>query len=225
MFNGIVEEIGTVDALERRKNLSVLKVRARKVLKGTKLGDSIAVEGVCLTVTDKKEKVLTFDMMRETVDKTSLGRLRRGAKVNLERALKAGARVSGHFVTGHVDDVGRIEKKVAETNYTELSIRLPKGLGKYIVPKGPVALDGVSLTVGKVGKGRFSVYLIPFTKQVTTLGSKKKGDRVNIETDILAKYLFYPPPKNNRRITPTSMAKLSKRILPYLTSRGNSIKG
>ncbi len=190
MFNGIVEEIGIVDALERRKNLSVLKVRARKVVSGTKLGDSIAVEGVCLTVTDKKKNVLGFDMMRETVNKTSLGRLRRGDKVNLERALKAGGRVSGHFVTGHIDDVGRIEQKVSEANYEELSIRLPKGLGKYIVPKGSVALDGVSLTVGKVGKGRFSVYLIPFTKQVTTLGSKKKGDPVNIETDILAKYLF-----------------------------------
>ena len=190
MFNGIVEEAGIVEALERRKNLSVLKVRARKVLQGTKPGDSIAVEGVCLTVTDKKENILAFDMMRETVDKTSLGRLRRGDKVNLERALKAGGRVSGHFVTGHVDDVGRIEGKTTAANYTELSVRLPRGLGKYIVPKGSVALDGVSLTVGKVGKVFFSVYLIPFTKQVTTLGAKKKGDRVNIETDILAKYLF-----------------------------------
>ncbi len=190
MFNGIVEEIGTVDALERRKNLSVLKVRARKVMSGTKLGDSIAVEGVCLTVTDKNKNILAFDMMRETVNKTSLGRLRRGDKVNLERALKAGGRVSGHFVTGHIDDVGRIEQRIVEANYEELSIRLPKRLGKYIVPKGSVALDGVSLTVGKVGKERFSVYLIPFTKQVTTLGMKKKGDPVNIETDILAKYFF-----------------------------------
>ena len=188
MFNGIVEEIGVVDALERRKNLSVIKVRARKVLKGTKPGDSIAVEGVCLTVTEKKKNILAFDMMRETVSKTSLGRFRRGDKVNLERALKAGARVSGHFVTGHIDEVGRVEQRIVEANYEELSIRLPKELGKYIVPKGSVALDGVSLTVGKVGKDRFSVYLIPFTKQVTTLGSKKKGDRVNIETDILAKY-------------------------------------
>lgn len=190
MFNGIVEEIGVVDALEHRKNLSVIKVRARKVLKGTKPGDSIAVDGVCLTVTDKKKDILAFDMMRETVSKTSLGRLRRGDKVNLERALKAGGRVSGHFVTGHVDDVGRIEGKTTAANYTELSIRLPRGLGKYIVPKGSVCLDGVSLTVGKVGKGRFSVYLIPFTKQVTTLGAKKKGDQVNIETDILAKYVL-----------------------------------
>lgn len=190
MFNGIVEEIGIVDVLERRKNLSVLKVRASKLMSGTKPGDSIAVEGVCLTVTEKKKNILVFDMMRETVNKTSLGWLRRGDKVNLERALKAGSRVSGHFVTGHVDVVGRIEAKVSATNYAELSIRMPEGLGKYIVSKGSVALDGVSLTVGKVGKGRFSVYLIPFTKQVTTLGAKKKGDRVNIETDILAKYIL-----------------------------------
>ena len=224
MFNGIVEEIGIVDALERRKNLSVLKVRARKVMSGTKLGDSIAVEGVCLTVTDKNKDVLAFDMMRETVNKTSLGRLHCGDKVNLERALKAGSRVNGHFVTGHIDDVGRVEQKISAANYEELSIRLPKGLDKYIVPKGSVALDGVSLTVGKVGKGCFSVYLIPFTKQVTTLGTKKKGDPVNIETDILAKYLLSARAQL-RRITPTSVAKLSKRILPYLTSRGNSIKG
>ena len=190
MFNGIVEEIGIVAALEHQKNLSVLKVRARKVLKGTRLGDSIAVDGVCLTVTDKKKDILAFDMMRETVDKTSLGRLRHGDKVNLERALKAGGRISGHFVTGHVDDVGRIEGKIAETNYTELSIRLPKGLDKYIVPKGSVCLDGVSLTVGKVQRNSFTVYLIPFTKQITTLGAKKKGDWVNIETDILAKYVL-----------------------------------
>ena len=200
MFNGIVEEIGVVDALDRRKNLSVLKVRARKVMSGTKPGDSIAVEGVCLTVTEKKKNILAFDMMRETVNKTSLGRLRRGDKVNLERALKAGARVSGHFVTGHIDDVGRVEQRIVEANYEELSIRLPKGLGKYIVPKGSVALDGVSLTVGKVGKDRFSVYLIPFTKQVTTLGSKKKGDRVNIETDILAKYILNRPDRSFKNI-------------------------
>ncbi|MBI5024320.1 MAG: riboflavin synthase [Candidatus Omnitrophica bacterium] len=190
MFNGIVEEIGIVDALERRKNLSVLKVRACKVLQGTKPGDSIAVEGVCLTVTKKKKNILAFDMMRETVNKTLLGQLRRGDKVNLERALKAGSRVSGHFVTGHIDRVGRVEQRIVEANYEELSIRLPKGLGKYIVPKGSVALDGVSLTVGKVSKDRFSVYLIPFTRQVTTLGVKKKGDPVNIETDILAKYIL-----------------------------------
>lgn len=190
MFNGIVEEIGVVDALERRKNLAVLKVRAHKVLKGTTPGDSISVDGVCLTVTDKRKDILAFDMMRETVSKTSLGQLRRGDKVNLERALKAGGRVSGHFVTGHVDGAGRVERKIVEANYMELSIRLPKALGKYIAPKGSVCLDGVSLTVGKVSKGRFSVYLIPFTKQVTTLGMKKKGDWVNIETDILAKYIL-----------------------------------
>lgn len=190
MFNGIVEEIGTVDALERRKNLAVLKVRARKALKGTNPGDSIAVDGVCLTVTDKRKDILAFDMMRETVSKTSLGRLRRGDKVNLERALKADGRVNGHFVTGHIDGVGRVEARIVEANYMELSIRTPKGLGRYIASKGSVCLDGVSLTVGKVSKDRFSVYLIPFTKQVTTLGSKKKGGRVNIETDILAKYLL-----------------------------------
>lgn len=189
MFNGIVEETGVVEGIEQRKNLVVLRVRARKVLKGAKGGDSIAVDGVCLTVTEKKKNTLTFDLMRETLEKTSLGRLNCGEKVNLERALAVGDRISGHFVTGHIDGVGRIEARVEEPNYTELSIHLSKTLRRYIVPKGSVCLDGVSLTVGVVRQNLFTVYLIPFTKQQTTLGFRKKGDMVNIEADILARYV------------------------------------
>jgi riboflavin synthase len=190
MFTGIVEETGTVAEVISKKNLSVLKVRVEKVLRGTKAGASIAVDGVCLTVTDLSGEVLSFDIMRETMLKTTLTGLKPGCLVNLERALKVGRRVDGHFVTGHVDGVGIIQEKVEQPNYARLRVDGGKDLMKYIVPKGSVCLDGVSLTVGEVKKTGFTVYLIPLTEKVTTLGSKGAGDKVNIETDILAKYVF-----------------------------------
>lgn len=196
MFNGIVEEVGSIAAIVHQRNLTVLKVRARKIVPGTKNGDSIAIDGVCLTVTGKNKNILAFDLMRETIETTTLKDLQRGHKINLERALLVGGRISGHFVTGHIDCVGCIENKKEEPNYTELFISLPNELSKYIVPKGSVCLDGVSLTVGKVKKGLFSVYLIPFTRRITTLGTKKKGDAINIEVDILAKYILNTKRKN-----------------------------
>jgi riboflavin synthase len=189
MFNGIIEEMGVVDRINRRRNLSILKVRAQKILKGTKAGDSIAVNGVCLTVTDVAAHTLTFDLMKETLVRTSLGGLKPAARVNLERALRVGGRISGHFVTGHIDGVAVIQDRIDKTNDTDLRVSLAKELARYIVPKGSVCLDGVSLTVGEVKAAFFSVYLIPFTKEVTTLGFAKNGDKVNIETDILAKYI------------------------------------
>jgi len=128
--------------------------------------------------------------MKESLTCTTLGKLKAGMHVNLERALKANGRVDGHFVTGHVDAVVTIVKKTSQTNYTELKCKLPKILAKYVVPKGSVCLDGVSLTVGRVSNGSFSTYLIPHTKQETTLGIIKKNDRLNLETDILAKYIL-----------------------------------
>jgi len=190
MFSGIVEEMGTVNTLVVRKNLSVLKVKAKKVFRGLKMGDSVSVNGACLTVTGVKQGVVTFDMMKETLEKTSLGDLKKGQSVNLERALRANARLNGHFVTGHVDAVGSIKDVVVGENYIELKITVPRILMKYIVEKGSVCVDGVSLTVGMVKSDTFSVYLIPFTKDVTTLGAKVKEDSVNIETDILAKYIL-----------------------------------
>jgi len=189
MFNGIIEETGTVEEIRKVKNLSVLKVRAKKILKGVKCGASIAVDGVCLTVTDIKREVLRFDIMHESLFRTTLGTLKTKKKVNLERALKANSRIDGHFVTGHVDAVGVIKGKISKPNYTELKISMIKGLARHIVPKGSICIDGISLTVGEVKKSIFSVYLVPFTKNVTTIGFKKKGDLVNIETDILAKYI------------------------------------
>ncbi len=189
MFSGIIEEKGVVLGIESRKDLSSLKVKGQKTVRRARAGDSIAVNGVCLTVTAVRDGVFSFDLMRETLLKTSLGKVQKGDAVNLERALKVGGRLSGHFVTGHVDAVAPVQERIETENYLELRVRLPKGLARYIVPKGSVCLDGVSLTVGAVTKTHFSVYLIPFTKDVTTLGDKRKGDTVNIEVDILARYV------------------------------------
>ncbi len=190
MFSGIIEEMGTVEAISSQKNLSVLKVRANIILEGIRLGASIAINGVCLTVTCIEGDILTFDIMRESLEKTTLGLLADQQSVNLERALEVGGRLDGHFVTGHVDTVSTIKNIVSQENYEEFRISINEGIKKYIVPKGSVCIDGVSLTVGEVTGTYFSVYLIPFTRKVTTLGRKKQGDKVNIETDVLAKYVL-----------------------------------
>jgi riboflavin synthase len=189
MFSGIIEEKGVVQEIECRKNLFSLRIKGRTTLRGTRAGDSISVNGVCLTVTVVRRGIFAFDLMRETLLKTSLGKIQKGDHVNLERALKVEGRLNGHFVMGHVDAVGVVNERMEEENYTELRISLPKGLSPYIAPKGSICLDGVSLTVGAVTKAYFSVYLIPFTKEVTTLGDKSRGDTVNIEVDILARYI------------------------------------
>lgn len=190
MFSGIVEETGTIVKVSKKTNLVTIDVKAKEVVKDTKAGDSIAVNGVCLTVTKRKANIVTFDIMLETMRATTLGLCEEGVRVNLERALRMNDRISGHFVTGHVDDMATVKDIVTGENYTEIQIKLPAALVKYVVPKGSVTLDGVSLTVGGVKKGQFSVYLIPFTLDVTNLGIKQKGDKINIETDILAKYIF-----------------------------------
>ena len=190
MFTGIIEESGIVTNLRPVKNLVTLQVKAKKVTKGLKAGDSVAVNGVCLTATQIKAGTIAFDLMKESLNKTTLGSLKSGDKVNLEQALKFGQRLGGHFVTGHVDDLGVISKKLLRPNYAEYRIKVPKEVLRYIVPKGSVTIDGISLTVGKVAKDHFSVYLIPYTLKVTNLGQKKVADKVNVETDILAKYVL-----------------------------------
>ncbi len=191
MFTGLIEEQGRVELLERKRNFFVLKISAPKILKGTKIGDSISIDGVCLTVVQiKKPWSLNFEMMKETLEKTTLQNLKRRSLVNLERALKAGNRLGGHFVSGHVDGVGTIQKIIKEKNYVEFRISSNKNLKRFLVPKGSVAIDGVSLTIGNVNSKSFSIYLIPYTLKLTTLGIKKEGDRVNIETDLLAKYIL-----------------------------------
>ena len=190
MFTGIVEEKGRIAKITHKKNLSTIGLKAHKITKGIKPGDSVSVDGACLTVARKKNSELFFDMMKETLVTTTLGYLRPNDSVNLERALRMNDGLSGHFVTGHVDCVSTLCSIKEAKNYTEFEIGLNQKLMKYIVPKGSVCIDGVSLTIGKVKKNIFSVYLIPFTLEVTTLGQKKIGDKVNIETDILAKYVL-----------------------------------
>ena len=191
MFTGIIEEKGLVESLEMKTNLSVLKISACLINRGTKIADSIAIDGVCLTVIEiQKPGRLIFEIIKETLDTTTLKDLTPGCSVNLERALKANSRLGGHFVSGHVDGVEMIREILKKKNYVEFRISLKKKLMRFLVPKGSVAVDGVSLTIGQVNPEFFSVYLIPHTLNVTTLGMRKKGDRVNIETDLLAKYVL-----------------------------------
>lgn len=190
MFTGIIEDIGIVEGVEKKANLYTLALRAPKISRGIRLGDSVCVDGVCLTVTRLRKTIVDFDMMKETLDKTTLGEAHKGSKVNLERALKAGGRFGGHMVTGHVDGLSRVKDILRDENYVEFKLSIPAGLKKFIVPKGSVCLNGISLTVGKVTKDAFSVYLIPFTMRATTMADKKAGDVLNIEADIIARYIL-----------------------------------
>lgn len=190
MFTGIVENTGTIKKIETKKNLLVFSIDVGALAKKTKLGDSVAISGVCLTVIAKKGTVVGFDLMKETIEKTSLRGLKVGHKVNLELAMQAGSRLGGHFVTGHVDEVETIKSIIQDKNWVIYRISIAKNDRKYFVPKGSITVDGISLTVGDVTRDYFEVYLIPYTLKITTLGSKKVGDAVNIETDILAKYLL-----------------------------------
>jgi len=190
MFTGIIERIGTVKRIDPKKNLLVFSIDLGPLAKKVRVGDSVAVSGVCLTVVSKKGTTASFDLMKETIEKTALRLLGVGGKVNLELALLAGSRMGGHFVSGHVDEVSVIERIDTDKNWVAMRLSASKHNRKYFVPKGSVTVDGISLTTGRVGKDYFEVYLIPHTLKVTTLGLKKIGDYVNIETDILAKYLF-----------------------------------
>lgn len=190
MFTGIVEEIGTVESIKSVKNLTLVAVKAKKILAGIKLGDSIAIDGVCLTVMKKVSSLIYFEAMKETLDKTTAGIWRKGTQVNLERALLANSRLGGHFVTGHVDGMGVITGITKKENDVSLTLKSPKELMKFIVLKGSICLNGVSLTVGKVHKNSCEVYLIPYTLKETNLGLLKLNDPVNIEIDILARYVL-----------------------------------
>ena len=190
MFTGIVETLGIVKAIENKENLIILKIDAKTLASKIKLGDSVAINGVCLTATARKGQVISFDLMKETIEKTSLKQVGVGSKVNLELALRADSRFGGHFVSGHVDELGIIKKIEKAKNWVSFTVSISTQNKKYIVPKGSVTLDGISLTVGQLGKNDFQVYLIPYTLKVTNLGTKKAGDTLNIETDILAKYIL-----------------------------------
>jgi len=190
MFTGIIENMGTIKKINVKKNLLVFSIDLGVLAHDIQKGDSVSVSGVCLTVVSKKGTMANFDLMKETIERTSLKYLAVGDSVNLELALKAGNRLGGHFVTGHVDEVVVIKKIDEELNWVAFRLGISKTNRKYIVSKGSVTIDGISLTVGRVGKNYFEVYLIPYTLKVTTLGLKKVGDHINIETDILAKYIL-----------------------------------
>lgn len=190
MFTGIIEQTGTIKAMDPKKNLLVLGIDLGPLAKQVKVGDSVSINGVCLTITLKKNRIAHFDLMKETLERTSLGALGVGDYVNLELALKADSRMGGHFVTGHVDEVAVIKDITREKNWVSMKIGVSKANRRYIVPKGSATIEGISLTVGRVGKNDFEVYLIPYTLKITNLKFKKPGDCVNIETDILAKYIL-----------------------------------
>ena len=188
MFTGIVEELGQVKALSLRGNSGTLTVKAKKVLEGTKIGDSIAVNGVCLTVTNMKNNEFSADVMAETVRRSSLGALRDGSYVNLERAMAADGRFGGHIVSGHIDGTGQIESMRREENAVWVTITCADKILDLIVEKGSICIDGISLTVAAANRN-FSVSVIPHTGEETTLLKKKAGDPVNLENDIVGKYI------------------------------------
>jgi riboflavin synthase len=189
MFTGIVEELGTVAAIDDLTDAIRLTISASEVLEGTGLGDSIAVNGCCLTVVSVDGGAWTADVMKESLDKTSMGAVRPGDPVNLERAVTAEKRLGGHIVQGHVDGVGEVLRREPSEHWEVVEISLPPGLARYLVDKGSITVDGVSLTVVEAGPTSFTVSLIPETLARTTLGRRRPGDRVNLEVDILAKHV------------------------------------
>jgi len=189
MFTGIVEELGTVVAVEDQGDAIRLTIRAGTVLEDAALGDSIAVNGCCLTVATRDGDSWTADVMQETLDKTSLRGVQPGDRVNLERAVTAATRLGGHIVQGHVDGVGEVLRRTPSEHWELVEVSLPPGLARYLVDKGSITVDGVSLTVVEAGDSSFTVSLIPETLARTTLGTRRVGDPVNLEADVIAKHV------------------------------------
>jgi riboflavin synthase len=189
MFTGIIASLGSIRRVTRKGADALLEVDVSMSLEDIRTGDSIAVNGACLTVTQNSERRFTADVSAETLSRTNLGTLRAGDRVNLEKALRFNDFVGGHLVLGHIDGQGKLREKTNHANSIIFSIEIPEGLARYIVEKGSIAVDGVSLTVNRCEKNRFYVNMIPHTAQATTLGFKKIGDSVNIETDIIGKYV------------------------------------
>ncbi len=189
MFTGIIEEIGKIEAVQKGNKSSVLRIAASKVLEDCQIGDSIACNGVCLTVTSMAEGSYECDVMAETLRRSNLGELKVGDPVNLERALALGSRLGGHIVSGHIDGRGSIVSMEREDNAVWVTIRAEKEILRYIIEKGSIAIDGISLTVAYVDEEVFKISMIPHTGEATTLLSKKAGDSVNLENDLIGKYV------------------------------------
>ncbi|MFE1416677.1 riboflavin synthase [Streptomyces sp. NPDC085524] len=189
MFTGIVEELGEIVAVEELAEASRFRVRGPVVTEGAKHGDSIAVNGVCLTVVETADGEFTADVMQETLNRSSLGALAKGSRVNLERPMALGGRLGGHLVQGHVDGTGEILSRTPSEHWEIVKVALPANLSRYVVEKGSITVDGVSLTVVEAAADWFTISLIPTTLALTTLGIKQPGDPVNLEVDVLAKYV------------------------------------
>jgi riboflavin synthase len=189
LFTGIVEELGTVEQIEPQSDAIRLTVRASTAIEDAGLGDSISVNGCCLTVAERTETTWTADVMAETLAKTGLGSLQPGDRVNLERAVTVGSRLGGHLVQGHVDAVGHVVRRDPGEHWDVVTISMPRDLAPYLVDKGSITVDGVSLTVVEAGDEAFTVSLIPETLRRTTLGFRQPGDAVNLEVDVIGKYV------------------------------------
>lgn len=209
MFTGIIEEIGTIEGMKKGASSAVLRIQASKIMDDIHLGDSIAVNGVCLTVTRISSTGFESDVMHETMNRSSLGNLRIGSSVNLERAMPVNGRFGGHIVSGHIDGTGTILNIQRDDNAVWYKIKTPLSVLRYIIEKGSIAIDGISLTVAKVSKDSFHVSIIPHTAQFTTLDKRRVGDLVNLENDCVGKYVEHltgSETKNNN-ITAEFLAK------------------
>ena len=189
MFTGLVQELGTVAALEQQADALRLSIRAPQTVSDARLGDSIAINGVCLTIAELDGDIFCADVMQESLDRTGLGQLKEGARVNVEPALLPTTRLGGHMMQGHVDGTARLVSREHSEHWDVLRFSLPRDLARYVVEKGSIAVNGTSLTVSAVGEDWFEVSLIPTTVRETTHGESKVGDIVNLEVDVLAKYV------------------------------------
>lgn len=189
MFTGLIEETGTVESIKKSVKSATISILAKKVLEDVKIGDSIAISGICLTVTHFVKGRFSVDVMAETLRRTYFGQIHSGERVNLERALRAGDRLGGHMVSGHIDGTGTILDRTEEDNAVWFSIGAPAEVLRYIIEKGSIAIDGISLTVANVTESSFSVSIIPHTLEETNLFWKKPGNPVNLECDMVGKYI------------------------------------
>lgn len=211
MFTGIIEELGKIASLEKHSDGAKIKISARIVTKDTNEGDSIAVNGVCLTALDVKSDGFTADVSQETLDKSTLARLKNGTRVNLERAVTPQTRLGGHIVQGHVDSRGKFVSAVQNGDFWTVRIAFPREIGQYLVYKGSISVEGISLTIAELKDDYFEIAVIPKTWELTNLSTLKTGDEVNLEADVIAKYveriLLYGKTQTTESIT---MEKLSK---------------
>ena len=189
MFTGIIEELGKISSLDKHASGAKIKISAHIVTKDTNEGDSIAVNGVCLTALDVKKDSFTADVSQETLDKSTLGKLKNGANVNLERAVTPLTRLGGHIVQGHVDSRGKFVRAVQTGDFWTVRIAFPREIGQYLVYKGSVSVEGISLTIAELGADFFEIAVIPKTWELTNLSSLKTGDEVNLEANVIAKYV------------------------------------